>query len=181
MSETPRPPIANIDDVLADPENCRVNADRGPFAATIGLVGRVLATPSIGINATVVPPGKKAWPRHFHYVNDEIFVILAGAGTLNYGDDAYPLKPGDVVSITAGQEIPFQIENNGAEELRYLSLSTLHGGDVIRYPDSGKIGVFGNRPQLRAPTRADAGSIMRFISADHEVDYWDGELPKEQD
>ena len=53
---------------------------------------------------TVVPPGKKAWPYHSHYANEEMFVVIAGEGTLRYGGDAYPVKPGDVILCKAGGE-----------------------------------------------------------------------------
>jgi uncharacterized cupin superfamily protein len=96
------PPIVNWEDVLSNPEFTDVNGPRGQFHATLGLVGKALGTKNIGINVTVVPAGKKAWPRHYHFSNDELFIVLSGEGTLHYGDQDHPIKTDDVISIEAG-------------------------------------------------------------------------------
>lgn len=168
------PPIANIDDILATPEHVDRNGPRGGFDATIGMIGRALATKNIGINVTVVAPGKCAWPRHYHHANDELFIILEGHGTLDYGKDDYPLKPNDVVSIISGTGIAFQIRNTSDAQLKYLALSTLNHPDVFVYPDSDKIGfVTGGGPMRESATGME--KLVRFIRADHRVGYWEGE------
>ena len=45
----------------------------------------------------MVPPGKKAFPHHVHHVNDELFVILSGEGTLRFGAERYSVRSGDVI------------------------------------------------------------------------------------
>jgi len=127
------------------------------------------------MNVTIVPPGKAAWPRHYHYNNDEMFLVLVGSGTLHYGEDDFALKPLDVVHIAAGTGIPFQIENTGAEELRYLAISTLNPADVFVYPDSNKVGIM----SLAAPFRDLSGDglkpFRKWINAGMSVGYWDDE------
>lgn len=91
-----KPPVVNIDDVLADPTLTDINGPRGPFHATLGFIGKALGTKNLGINVTVVPLGKKAWPRHYHFGNDELFVISPGSGTLPYGEGRRPLRSGEV-------------------------------------------------------------------------------------
>ncbi len=173
-ADTPPPRIAHIDAVLADPATRQENAERGPFQATLGLIGKALGTARIGVNVTVVPPGKRAWPRHYHYGNDELFVILEGAATLLWGDDRHPLKAGDVVSAPAGEGVPFSIHNDTEDELRYLALSTLDQTDVIVYPDSGKVGYFAGCPPLREGVVA-AERKVRFVPIDQALGYWQGE------
>lgn len=169
-----RSPVVNLEDVLASPDLVDRNGPRGPFEARIGMVGRALGTRDLGVNVTVVPPGKRAWPRHYHYANDEMFVVLSGTGTLRYGDEEHPIRSGDVVSILAGTGIPFQIVNSGEENLRYLAISTLKHPDVFVYPDSGKIGfVAGGGPMREAPDGRD--KLVRFVAADHRLGYWEGE------
>lgn len=168
------PPIANIDDILAEREFTDRNGPHGRFDAAIGMIGRALGTRNIGINVTVVAPGKCAWPRHYHFANDELFVILEGEGTLDYGKDQYPLKANDVVSIIAGTAVPFQVRNTSAGELKYLAISTLNHPDVFVYPDSDKIGfVAGGGPMRESADGSE--KLVRFIRADHRVGYWDGE------
>lgn len=171
-----RPPVVTLSDVLADTEFTDENPERGRFQAAFAFVGRALDTRKIGINLTMVPAGKTAFPRHFHYINDELFIVLSGTGTLHYGDDDYPLGPESVVSIEAGTGIPFQIENTGTEELRYLALSTLEPADVFVYPDSGKVGIMALATPFRALAEGhDLGPFRKWVMADTEVPYWRGE------
>ncbi|MBC6408259.1 MAG: cupin domain-containing protein [Rhodobacteraceae bacterium] len=81
---------------------------------------------SISTSQSFPPKSKAAFPRHYHYQNDELFVILEGRETLHYGDTDYPLKPMDVVSILAGTGLPFQIDNTGDNEMRYLAFQPWH-------------------------------------------------------
>lgn len=176
MTAPPPAPVVNIADVLADPDLVIDNPERGAYQARLALIGRALGTGQIGINLTVVPPGKKAFPRHYHYINDEIFVVLSGAGTLHYGDSTHRLKPLDVISIRAGTGIPFQIANTGAEELRYLALSSLIPADVFHYVDSGKYGVMAGGAPFR--DLSGEGGLPRFSKwmwQETAVGYWEGE------
>ncbi len=170
-----RPPIVNIDDVLADPALSDTTGPRGAFEAKLGLIGKALGTLKIGINVTVVPAGKRAWPRHYHYANDELFIVLEGTGTLRYGDHRHQLRAGDVVHIAAGTGIPFQIQNTSATELKYLALSTLLHPDVFVYPDSDKIGFMAGGGPMREAVDPTQPKLVRFIKADVAAGYWDGE------
>lgn len=175
MTEPSHPVVVNMDDVLADPATADAHSPGADFEARFGFVGQALGTRRIGATVTEVPPGKKAWPRHYHLANDEMFVILAGTGTLHHGDDDLALKPGDVAHLAGGTGIPFQIENTGNEALRYLALSTLNTADVFVYPDSGKFGFLGGSGPMR-PDLAGRARVLRFIKQDSGVGYWDGEL-----
>lgn len=174
---TDRPaPVVNIADVLADPGLTDTNRPGTGFDATLGAVGRALGTRKIGATATVVAPGAKAWPRHYHFINDEMFVILSGHGTLHFGEDRHALKSQDVVHIEAGTGIPFQIENTATEALTYVALSTLEQADVFVYPDSGKIGFLAGSGPMRGDTAGKGPRMIRFIREDMKTGYWDGEV-----
>ncbi|MEO1329537.1 MAG: cupin domain-containing protein [Pseudomonadota bacterium] len=169
------PPIVNIDAVIADPAFRIENPARGGFQATIARIGEAVGTEKIGVNVTMVPAGAKAWPRHWHYGAEELFIVLTGAGTLHFGARADPIKAGDVVSIRANTGIPFQIENTGTEELRYLAVSTLEQPEVVVYPDSGKVGVIAGAPPLRSAAAAPELKRRQFFRAEDAVGYWTGE------
>ncbi|MEL6169490.1 MAG: cupin domain-containing protein [Pseudomonadota bacterium] len=180
MTKPTTPPVLNIDDVLATQELVDTNPRRGQFESRMGAIGRALDTKGIGINVTVVPPGRKAWPRHYHYVNDEMFIVLNGTGTLHFGDDDHPVKPRDIIYIRGGTGIPFQLENTGTEELEYLGLSTMIPGDVFHYVDSGKYGVMAAGTPFRVIETGGLPKFTRFIHGDMSAAYWDGE-PDAQD
>lgn len=171
-------PVVNLDEVLANPEFSDRNTPGGEFEATLGFVGRALQSKKLGATVTVVPAGKKAWPRHYHYANDEMFVVLEGQGTLHYGDETFALRAGDVVNIEAGTEIPFQIANTSDGDLKYLAISTLLHPDVFVYPDSDKIGVMAGGGPMREARGPSGRKLVRFNRAsDPSVPYWDGEIP----
>lgn len=167
----PAAPFVNLEHAFDDAPNVTEMRHGDAFGATLAWIGRTLGTSQIGIALTRTMPGKAAWPRHFHHVNEEVIIVLSGAGTLRYGDGRQPLKPGDVVRIAPGTGIPFHVVNDGEDELRYLVLSGLSGTDVFEYPDSGKIGlVTGGGGPLRGP---HAREVFLPISAG--VPYWTGE------
>jgi uncharacterized cupin superfamily protein len=128
-----------------------------------GLPGR-----KIGCGIDIVPPGKRACPYHFHYAQEEVFIVLEGRGTLRVAGEMLPIRAGDVISIPPGPEYPHQIINTSDAPLKYLSLSTLEFPEVCEYPDSGK---------YLAYTRTDGPLLQRgrMHRADTDLDYWDGE------
>jgi len=122
----------------------------------------------LGAGYDIVPPGKRSCPYHFHYAQEEMFVILEGEGTLRVAGELIPIRTGDVIDIPPGPEYPHQIINTSTAPLKYLSISTQEMPEVCEYPDSGKYMAFSrtNGPLL-------AGGRMH--RADSDLDYWDGE------
>jgi len=74
----------------------------------------------------VLEPGE-APPLHQHDDTEQIFYIMAGAGTLTIGDPAqqFDVKPGDVVRIPP--HTLHSIKCEGAATLRYLSVDAFVG------------------------------------------------------
>jgi uncharacterized cupin superfamily protein len=114
--------------------------DGGRFAARIGRAGPIIGSTGLGCSLTVVPPGKRAWPFHRHHVNHELCYIISGEGECRIGEQALPVKAGDLIASPAGGE-PHQLVNTSSEELRYLAFSTMQEVDIVEYPDSGKVGA----------------------------------------
>ncbi|SEU36571.1 cupin domain-containing protein [Stigmatella erecta] len=79
----------------------------------------------------------------YHLANEEAIYVLAGQGSLRLGEETLPLKAGDYVALPAGPGTAHQLFNEGPEPLRYLALSTMQAPDIVMYPDSRKVGVFG--------------------------------------
>lgn len=169
-------PIINIADIELQPRPPAFAAT-GPAAerydARMGMIAARLGAQKLGYNITAVPPGKRAFPRHNHRVNEEMFFVLEGTGNIHIGDNHYPIRAGDVIACPpGGPETAHQIVNTGTDTLKYLAVSTKLSPEIAEYPDSGKFGVL-----AEFPSRPDEKPQMfRFIGrASQQVDYWDGE------
>lgn len=169
-------PIINIADVELGPRPPGL-APSGPaaerFDSRMGFIGARIGAQKLGYNITAVPPGKRAFPFHNHRVNEEMVFVLQGAGEIRIGDHNYPIRAGDVIACPAGgKETAHQVINTGADELRYLAVSTKLSPEIVDYPDSGKFGVL-----AELPAGAD-GKPQRFVFVGREkesLNYWEGE------
>ena len=160
-------PIINIDDLEFSKfgKGEQFSANRADVSAKIG-------ASKLGYGVVRLAPGKRGWPYHSHYANEEMFYVLAGEGTLRHADQEYPVRAGDFICAPADPEQPHQIVNTSERELSYIALSTQEHTDVFVYPDSGKYGVWHGK--TRNP--ADPGSFLVFARKATAVDYWDGEV-----
>ncbi|WP_180900707.1 cupin domain-containing protein [Martelella soudanensis] len=143
------------------------------YEARLAAVAAPLGAKRLGARYVELPPGKKAWPFHCHHANDELFVILSGAGVLRYGGEEHGVSAGDVVVCPAGGvETAHQLRAEGAEPLRYLAISTMNEPDVLEYPDSGKVAVFaGSAPGGEKTARR----LELTVKKNAAVGYWEGE------
>lgn len=127
------------------------------FASATRWLGRATGARGIGCSWFEVPPGKTAFPLHYHCANEEAMFILEGEGTLRIGKDTVPVSAGDYITFPTGPDSAHQLTNTGTAPLRYLAMSTLITTEIVGYPDSGKIGVScvaleptGPKPIMRA-------------------------------
>jgi uncharacterized cupin superfamily protein len=139
----------------------------GDFCASLGAIGRPLGMKKMGCGVVILDPGKRAWPLHEHYGQEETFIILDGEGTIRYGDSEFPVKSGDVIFTPPGKGTAHQIVNTSNATLRYLALSTTENPELCYYPDSGKYAAY-------ASTKDSTTHLVAH--EDSAVDYWDGEL-----
>jgi len=162
-----RGPVVNLDELDLQPH---ARGDR--YEALTGAIGRRIGASLLGCRLVVLPPGKRAWPYHWHHANEELFFVLCGAGTLRCGDAEYMLRAGDVVAAPPGEQYAHQIINTSGAELRYLAVSTMRAPDIVEYPDSGKLGLFAGAAPGGDTTQRTLGVC---VPRDAAVDYWDGE------
>ncbi len=163
-----KPRIANLNDLTESME--RSHGER--YECRHFPIGPALGAKKLGYNVTEIPPGKMAFPYHFHRVNEELFLVLEGEGTLRWPGGRHPLRQGDLVSCPPGPESAHQIINTGNGVLRYLALSTTEDPEVVEYPDSGKYGVIAGRPPGGKVWDAE---FHVFAFKEQGVDYWAGE------
>jgi uncharacterized cupin superfamily protein len=122
-----------------------------------------VGSPKIGASLYELAPGQATFPYHWHQLEEEWLIVLAGAPTLRSPDGEQRLAPGDVVVFPVGPEGAHLLRNDTEEPARLLMLSSRSpGGEICFYPDSGKIGLFG--PELR-----------KLIAAEPELDYFHNE------
>lgn len=141
------------------------------FQARIARIGAEMGSNKLGFNITEIAPGKCAFPRHSHNINEELFFILEGNGRIRIGDEIYPIRQGDFINIPPGKDHAHQIRNDTDKPLRFIAISTMQYPDITEYPDSGKCGVFSEPPTR--PGSDDA--IRKFYKMDNDVEYWEGE------
>jgi uncharacterized cupin superfamily protein len=159
LSERPER-IVNVADV--GPES----RDGATVARTVRDLGRAAGSLRTGLRLFDVPPGKWLNPPHCHSVEEEIFVVLGGEGTLELwphlrlgGErEEHPVREGSIVARPAGTGRAHTFRA-GATGLSVLAYGTRDPADVTYYPRSGKVNLRG------------VGVIGRL----DVLDYWDGE------
>jgi uncharacterized cupin superfamily protein len=106
-------------------------------------LGSAAGGEKLGCSLYEVPPGRRAWPYHYHLANEEAIYVLEGSGILRVGGEEVQVSKGDYVALPARSEAAHQLVNSFEAVLRYLCFSTMVEPDVMVYPDSGKIGILG--------------------------------------
>lgn len=154
---------------LADAE-FRTFAARGRFGAEMARVAPQLGARKLGFNVTRLAPGKVSFPYHFHHVNEELFVVLQGEGSLRYDGASHPVKAGDLICCPPGPGSAHQLVNDSDGDLLYLAISSVESPDIVEYPDSGKYAV-SHRSDPASPTF----DFRKLGMLQAELDYFAGE------
>ena len=151
--EAERPPtiVALADGELSE-------SRRGDVASVRHDLGDVLGSTRIGVGHLVVEPGKLTYPPHCHSADEELFVVLAGGGTLLLGEHEHAVRPGSLVARPPATGIAHAFRA-GADGMTLLAFGTREPNDITYYPRSGKVSLRGIRARFRV----------------ERLDYWDGE------
>jgi uncharacterized cupin superfamily protein len=168
-------PVINLDEVEMRARHARHNAPGAAaerFGGSTGEVSARIGARKLGYNITAVPPGKRAFPFHNHRVNEELFFILEGRGEVRFGNERHAVRKGDFIACPpGGPEVAHQIINTGADELKYLAVSTLLHPEICDYPDSKKFLV----AELPRDAAGNVQGFRHIGSHESALDYWDGE------
>jgi len=138
-------------------------------------IGSAVGAEKLGYGVFTIPPGSTAFPAHAHTVNEEMIYILEGHGTLRFGLERVVVGAGTFIACPSGGDLPHQLINDSAEDLRYLVVSTMSYPDVVDYPDSQKIGVYAG------PSRSGEKPFRALYSKESEVPYFHGETGVDPD
>jgi uncharacterized cupin superfamily protein len=148
-----------------------VNVDDAPedFGGSSRPVGRAAGARRSGLHRVTLPPGEEGAPPHLHTVEEELFVILEGEGTLELWPtpvavergrevERHPVRAGHVLAHPPGGGMGHGLRAGDAA-LTYLVYGTRSAADVAFYPRSNKIFFRG------------AGLMARL----EHLEYFDGE------
>ncbi len=115
------------------------------------------------ISVYEIPPGKSAYPFHYHTKNEEAFFILEGKGILKTPSGDKEVSAGDFLFFPANKEGAHKLTNiSEGDMLVYLDFDTNNDIDVAFYPDSGKVGIWGK-------------NINQLFKINQQVEYYDEE------
>lgn len=123
----------------------------GDYGGVVKHLGRAAGATRTGLNRIALPAGAEGAPPHCHSVEEELFVVLDGEGTLELWrgpepgaplqtvpGETHPLRRGHVVSRPAGTRVPHGFRA-GPAGLTYLAYGTRDPADLCWYPRSNKL------------------------------------------
>jgi uncharacterized cupin superfamily protein len=155
-----RPPnVVHLDQVEVDEDGDRMLAEAAGSETT-------------GLKLAIRGPGKEVAIPHCHALEEEVFIVLEGGGSLELWPspraaawgaqhETHDLRAGHVIARPAGTRVAHCI-TAGPNGITCLVYGTREPNDMVYYPRSNKIGFRG------------VGVLARLES----LDYWDGEPPR---
>jgi len=120
------------------------------------LAARAAGALASGLNHVVLGAGEQGAPAHCHSLEEELFVVLGGGGTLQLWERGereprqQPLRAGDVVSRPPGTGVAHALVP-GDDGITYLAYGTREPADMCFYPQSGRVALRGLGIALRSP------------------------------
>jgi len=98
MQDRRHPNVVNVDELEFEHQS------DGRFALGVVLLASHTGGQQIGANLFEIPPGKAAFPHHYHCGIEEAIYILDGTGVARIGDDRIEVRAGDWISYPAGPD-----------------------------------------------------------------------------
>lgn len=139
-------------------------------------LGPHVGSQKIGSSYIEIPPGRQAFPNHFHSANEEAVFVIEGQGSARIGKQQVEITTGDYLSFPVGPDHAHSITNTSTKPLKLLCISTLNPVEVVGYPDSKKTACFAMADSSKG-LMSGAAPWVRIIVKDQEsVDYYDGEM-----
>ena len=112
------------------------------------------------LELTRVPPGKRNFPYHAHSAQWELYLVVAGRGSVRHEQGTTEVVAGD--TFIFGPNEPHQITNSSEEDFLYYVIADNPIGESAYFPDSGK-------------WKVNKLGTERVVVKGQETDYFDGE------
>jgi len=149
---SPRPgSIRNLDELRVDAKS---HARYGWHRRDLGRAGGSVTS---GLRHARIEEGQWNCPPHWHSAEEELFVVLEGAGEVELGTQRFGLRAGSVVARPPASGVEHALIG-GPGGMTYLVYGTRRAHDACHYPRTGKLGFKGGR----------------MLSV-QDVGYWNGE------
>lgn len=97
-----------------------------------------------------IPPKASNFPYHAHASQWELYIIIAGSGTVRYDSGEEAIGAGDNMVFPPGEA--HQFTNNGSTDLIYYVIADNPLADVTNYPDTNKWAV---KPAMKCFTMTE--------------------------
>jgi len=129
--------------------------------AEVRRVGETAGSRAAGLNHVVLAPRGQGAPLHCHALEEELFYVTDGSGTLVLGADERPLGPGDIVARPPSSGVAHALRA-GDRGMTYLVYGTREPGDSVYYPETGEVRLrgLGVTLDVSAQTSARDGSAQ---------------------
>ena len=98
-------------------------------------LGDAAGLTKIGINYTLLMPGKESSMRHWHTLEDELVYLLSGEVVLVTDAGEQTLRTGQYAGFPAGRSDGHHLVNRSQEPAVYLEISNRDSEDSAQYPD----------------------------------------------
>jgi uncharacterized cupin superfamily protein len=98
-------------------------------------LGDALGLTKIGVNRTLLPPGKESSMRHWHTAEDEFVFVLEGELVLCTDSGEQTLRTGECAGFPAGDRNGHQLVNRSDHPAVYLEISNRDPQDCAYYSD----------------------------------------------
>jgi uncharacterized cupin superfamily protein len=120
-------------------------------------LGDEVGLTKIGINRTMLPPGKVSSMRHWHTHEDEFIYVLEGEVVLCTDAGEQVLRAGECAGFPAGARDGHQLANRGDRPAVYLEVSNRDIEDTAYYSDP-EVDMVWNAPHARGRITKRDGS-----------------------
>ena len=105
-------------------------------------LGQAAGSSRAGLNHVTLQAGQTGAPPHCHALEEELFYVLDGSGTVTLGRDEHPLRRGDIVARPPSTGVDHALRA-GDSGLTYLVYGTREPGDSVYYPQSRQVRLRG--------------------------------------
>lgn len=120
-------------------------------------LGRAAGSVRTGLKHLTIDAHAEGIEPHCHSAEEELFVVLAGAGTLWLGDEAHAVRAGSVVARPAGTRVAHHFAA-GDDGLTVLAYGQRDPRDICWYPRSRTVSVRGIGVRFRVDEPLAGGS-----------------------
>src|ERR1700683_3077668 len=151
-----------------DPQSVTVNTSCGypePYRSRVMprhklRLGDTLGLTKIGVNRTILAPGKESSMRHWHTHEDECVYILEGEVVRRTRTGEQLLRAGTCAGFSAGAADGHQLVNRSAAPAVYLEISSRDEDKDTCYYSDPDVDLVWNDPKARGRYARRDGSAL---------------------